>query len=336
MDVLLLIDQIVRQTTVLIAQLATTSGVRAPLSHVAGQVFTNLTKELRAQGLGNKVIADMFGMALRTYRERVRRLSESSTDRGATLWEAVLGFVRKRRSTIRAEVLQRFAADDPQSVRAVLSDLVKSGLLYRSGRGDATSYRAAEPEDPVIVDAARAEQALVDAAWVLLHQQGPTSAAQMAALLQIEQVEANEILLRLAESGRARIDGQVADSEQAPRFVVDHCVIPVGASAGWEAALLDHYQAVVTTMINKVAGKTHGAKRGAATGGSTYHFDLYEGHPHEREILDLLANYRGALTALRTQARAYPPPAGQGYRVMFYVGQDVREMTGESDTEDKS
>ncbi len=42
----LLIDSIVRQTTVLIAQLATSRGARAPVAHVANQVFLDLTREL--------------------------------------------------------------------------------------------------------------------------------------------------------------------------------------------------------------------------------------------------------------------------------------------------
>lgn len=333
-DVLLLIDQIVRQTTVLIAQLATTSGARAPLSHVAGQVFYDLTKELRAQGLGNKLIADMFGMALRTYRERVRRLSESSTERGTTLWEATLKFVEQRRIVTRADVLRRFGADDPQSVRAVLSDLVKSGLLYRSGRGDATTYRAAQLDESVLPRAAKSEQTLLDAAWVLLHQQGPTTAPEMAALLRTDQADANELLHALVEMGRARLER--IDGDHEPRFVVDHCVIPIGASAGWEAALLDHFQAVVTTMINKVAGRTDGAKRGAATGGSTYHFDLYAGHPDEAEVLNLIEALRTKLSELRNRARAYPPPSEQRYRVTFYLGQDVRDLSGETEMDVKS
>jgi hypothetical protein len=328
-DVLLLIDQIVRQTTVLIAQLATNSGGRAPLSHVAGKVFFDLTKELRAQGLGSKVIADMFGMALRTYRERVRRLSESSTDRGTTLWEATLEYVEKRGVTTRAEVLGRFSADDPESVRAVLSDLVKSGLLYRSGRGDATSYRSTRVDEPVLLRGAKSEQTLSDAAWVLLHQNGPTTAVEMASLLRVEPNEADTILTELVNIGRARIEG-FADTGRPPRFVVDHCVIPVGASAGWEAAMLDHYQAVVTTMINKVAGKPDGARRGTATGGSTYHFDLYAGHPHEREVLELLTTLRSNLTELRTRAGSHAPTPGQGYRVTFYMGQDVRDSSSET------
>jgi hypothetical protein len=70
-NVNLLIDSIVRQTTVLIAQLATASGGRPSLAHTANQVFIDLVRELKDQGVGSKVIADMFGLALRTYHDRV-------------------------------------------------------------------------------------------------------------------------------------------------------------------------------------------------------------------------------------------------------------------------
>src|SRR5882757_7754203 len=113
MNVDVLIDSIVRQTTVLIAQLATAAGVRAPLAHVANQVFVDLTKELRQQGVGQKVIADMFGMALRTYQTKVQRLSESSTYGGRSLWEATLQFIQDKGTILRADVLQRFRNDDP-------------------------------------------------------------------------------------------------------------------------------------------------------------------------------------------------------------------------------
>jgi hypothetical protein len=133
-DVLLLIDQIVRQKTVLIAQLATASGVRAPLSHVAGHVFFDLTRELRA------------GFGQHSHRRHVwpgpSHLPRARASFGGKLdgsWHDVVGggaqYVQTR-TTTRADVLRRFASDDPPSVRAVLSDLVKNGLLYRSGRGD--------------------------------------------------------------------------------------------------------------------------------------------------------------------------------------------------------
>ncbi|MBN2193717.1 MAG: hypothetical protein JW751_12940 [Polyangiaceae bacterium] len=97
MDSKLLIDSIVQQTTVLIAQLSTTAGARSPLAHVADRVFVDLVSELERQRVGKKVIADVFGLALRSYQQKVQRLGESATDRGVTLWAAVANFVAERR-----------------------------------------------------------------------------------------------------------------------------------------------------------------------------------------------------------------------------------------------
>src|ERR1041385_2422234 len=119
-NVNLLIDAIVRQTTVLIAQLATAAGARAQLAHTANQVFLDLVHELKHQGLGNKVIADMFGLSLRTYHNKVARLAESSTDRGRSLWEALLAYVQEKGPASRADVLDRFRHDDEATVRGVL------------------------------------------------------------------------------------------------------------------------------------------------------------------------------------------------------------------------
>jgi hypothetical protein len=98
MTVQVLIDSIVRQVTVLIAQLATSGGIRAPVVHLANQG-------------SRKVSADMFGMALRAYIRKVRRLSEAQTERGRPLWQAVLEFVRTEQLMSREPVLGRFEGD---------------------------------------------------------------------------------------------------------------------------------------------------------------------------------------------------------------------------------
>jgi hypothetical protein len=129
MNAQVLIDSIVRQVTVLIAQLATTGGIRAPLAHVANQVFLDLTRELEEQGVSRKVSADMFGMALRAYIRKVRRLSEAQTEQGRTLWQALLDFVRAQGLVTRERVLQRFAADGELQVTAMLRPQRQRALL---------------------------------------------------------------------------------------------------------------------------------------------------------------------------------------------------------------
>jgi len=328
-NVNLLIDNIVRQTTVLVAQLATAAGGRAPLAHVAGQVFVELVRELKAQGLGNKVIADMFGLTLRTYHDRVRRASESVTDRGSSLWEAVLGYARQRQMLSRADFLQRFRADDEASVRGVLSDLVDSGFLFRSGRGDHTTYRAASDAEASAVLASDPNAAAAGMVWVLLHQGGPRTLEELARELNLSADSVQGALTLLLGQGRCREDGE--------RYRADQCVILYGDEIGWEAALFDHFQARVTAIASKVTqGKNHAALRDA-TGGSTYHFDLYRGHPKEREVLELLSSVRERVSALRAEvdrvsalgvaggapASEAPAEAAEAYRVVFYVGQNA-------------
>src|SRR5512142_3143771 len=142
----LLIQAIVRQTTVLIAQLATSRGSRAPLAQVASQVFLDLVRELERQGVSRKVSADMFGLGLRTFQRKVQRLTESSTDRGRSLWTAILDFVPAHRRISRAEILLHFAGEDEALVRGILYELCETGLLTLSGAGPSVAY-ARTPDD---------------------------------------------------------------------------------------------------------------------------------------------------------------------------------------------
>jgi hypothetical protein len=81
----ILIDAIVQQTVVLLAQLSTTDGVRSPLSHIADEVFLDLIEQLENQKLGKKIITNMFGLTLRSYQQKVQKLSESTTQHNRTL-----------------------------------------------------------------------------------------------------------------------------------------------------------------------------------------------------------------------------------------------------------
>lgn len=327
MNVNLLIDNIVRQTTVLVAQLATAAGGRAPLAHVAGQVFIELVRELKSQGLGNKVIADMFGLTLRTYHDRVRRTSESATERGTSLWAAVLGFVRQRQTVTRAELLTRFRADDEASVRGVLSDLVDGGLLFKSGRVDHTTYRAASAAETDAILAADPERSLPSLLWVWLHQRGPTTLEELTRELNLSTDQAKHALDVALAQGRVQLD------EQGSLYRADHCVIPYGDELGWEAALFDHFQAVVTAIGSKVTRGKARSQLGEATGGSTYHFDLYRGHPSEAKVLGLLQSVREQASALRREVeRGVSPEAAEVYRVVFYAGQNVLGPDTQSET----
>src|SRR6185369_4106579 len=165
----LLIDAIVRQTTVLIAQLSTASGIRAPLAHIADQVFLELSREIEAQGISRKVAADMFGLAIRTYQKKVQRLTESASVPNRTLWQAVLDHMTTTESQTRRELLEHFRRDDPIVVGSVLNDLVSTGFVYRTGSGDATIFRIVQEHELARGRSEARREALAPLLWLFTY-----------------------------------------------------------------------------------------------------------------------------------------------------------------------
>ncbi|HEX4337672.1 MAG TPA: hypothetical protein VH062_17280 [Polyangiaceae bacterium] len=327
----LLIDAIVKQTTILIAQLATAGGTRTPLADIAGQVFADLARELQRQGVSRKVAADMFGMALRTYRRKVQRLAESQTLTGRSLWEAVYEYVGSRPVATRADVLSHFRRDDEEIVRGVLEDLVESGLVYRAGRGAQVSYRAASPSDLDYVTSADATDGADTMVWGAVYRLGPLTRDALAKQVPLPARELDACIARMIEAGqvtRAEVNG-------AAVLGAGGFVVPIGETQGWEAAVFDHFQALVTTVLAKLRMDS-GATPADLIGGSTYTLEVWEGHPFEEEALGELRGFRARLSKLREKIAEYNtrttvPDART--RVVIYGGQCVINYE-ESNNED--
>jgi hypothetical protein len=319
----LLIDAIVRQTTVLVAQLSTAAGIRAPLAHVADEVFVLLSREIEAQGVGRKVVADMFGLALRTYQKKVQRLAESVTERERTVWEAVLDFVEEHGGATRDQILERFARDGEAEVIGVLTDLVGSGLLHAAGRGATAVYGlTTDAERRLFTEAADAESK--DAiAWATIRGTPGTTTATLAHALRLGVEETREIVRRLVSEGRVSAG---AESDDVP-LTASPLVIPVGAEMGWEAAVFDHFRAVASAIAAKLRrGRTRSAEDDVV-GGQTFSFRLHEGHPHWERVRGLLSRTRAEVNALWCEVEAYnvahPFPEDVSHFVWFYLGQYV-------------
>lgn len=330
MDIRLLIDQIVRQTTVLIAQLSTQAGVRAPLATIADQVFLELTSEIERQGVGKKVVADMFGMSLRTYQRRVQRVAESVTVRDKTLWEAVLEYLETDGGRTREEVIERFRYDGEENVAAVVNDLVRSGGVYRVGRGERTIYGVTPEADLRKFVAEDGVSALAELLRVQLYRSGPSTADDLAKALRLDDQAVADALDRLVGDGEVRVD---ADG----LAVCEACMIPVGASAGWEAAVFDHYQALAKAVANKL--RTIGAESRFhdRVGGATLSFDISEHHPEAEVVLGLLEKVRADLNEVWDRVVALeseqPVPEEEKIKVTFYFGQNVEFLGEDADAQ---
>ncbi len=323
MNINLLIEAIVRQTTVLIAQLATAAGARASLAQTANHVFLNLVRELKDQGLTNSLIADMFGLSLRTYHNKMRRLSESSTERGRSLWEAVLAYIEAHRTVRRAQVMEHFSRDDETSVRSVLGDLVESGLVLQGGRGERIVYRAADPEERTLDGEDNETQAVASLVWITVARHQRVSRAALLKLLPLTEAALDQALAALGADGRVSVHEDAGETE----YRSAECVLPVGEPAGWEASVFDHYQAMVTAICSKVRSGQKRALPGEWIGGSTYGFDLTSEHPLHDEVVNFLQTTRARAGALRARVDehnrnvALDPDAS--FRVIAYVGQTV-------------
>lgn len=331
MTVEFLIQAIVHQTTILIAQLATLGGGRAPLAQLANQVFLELVRELERQGVSRKVSADMFGLGLRTYRRKIQRLSESATERGRSLWEVVLEYVRMKEGTTRADLLLRFSLDDEAQVRAVLHDLCDSGLVVSSGDGSSSSYRAPSDEELAALRNTRSSEGQDDFLVALMYREGLLSISEIAQRAQLEVGRIEQAVLKLAEMGRIR---KVEGGDEI-RYEASSLLIPLGAPAGWEAAVLDHFKAVTKTIILRLSQRSSSIDD--SIGGSTYTFDVWPGHPLENEVRGALKQVRSQLSSLRERVADYneaAKPPDQSSRVVLYVGQclieDEREELNEA------
>jgi hypothetical protein len=328
-----LIDGIVQQTTVLIAHLATAGGIRAPLARIANRVFLELAEELSRQGVKKNVIADMFGMALRTYHRRVRSVAESETEAGRTVWDAVLDFVREKQPVTASQIKDRFRHDEPSVVTGALSDLVGSGFVYRSGRGDGAVFRIAEAQDFEHASEAGRREANEYVVWLAVYRQGPVARAALLDATRLSEEQLDAALATLSADGRVE-SSRAADgsaSYRSARFDV-----PVGASQGWEAAVLDHFQAMVSAISVKLrAGRARAGQRDE-TGGATYTLDVWPGHPHEAEARGLLAEMRRRVDALRERIDSHNARAQKPARVdsvVFYAGQYVKAEVEDDDDE---
>lgn len=329
MNTKLLIDAIVHQTTVLIAQLSTAAGIRAPLAHIADQVFVELSREIEAQGVSRKVAADMFGLAIRTYQKKVQRLTESVSVRDQTLWQAVLEHLQSTGGASRRELLDQFKRDDPVVVGSVLSDLVSNGLVYKTGAGDGSVFGLTKERDLARTLREQRRESLAPVVWLLVYRSGGIRRAELREQLQLDDATLGDALSTLESQGQVQASGAGDDAT----YRAESFLVPVGDEHGWEAAVFDHFQAVVRAISSKVRNGVPRSADDHVVGGATLCFDVHDGHPYRNEVFGLLKRVRGDLNELWSRVQRHnelnPVPQEEMTEVSFYFGQCLKLPDGE-------
>ncbi len=323
MNTKLLIDGLVQQTTVLLAQLSTAAGIRAPLAHLADQVFVELSRAIEAEGVSRKVAADMFGLAIRTYQKKVQRITESLTARDQTLWQAVLEHVSRAGSITRRDLMSHFQRDDPTVLASVVADLLSSGLLCRTGSGDDATLRVAAERELREARGERDRESLEAIVWGTVYRAAGITGQELASALDVAEPELAEILASLVADGRV-----TRDTDQGrTRYAAARFLVPVSSERGWEAAVFDHFQAMVRAIAAKVRRGVPRSLPDDTIGGATLTFDVSAHHPHREEVFGMLNRVRVEANDLWNRVEQYnreqPLSDEEKLEVTFYFGQSV-------------
>lgn len=323
MNIAVLIDAVVRQTSALVAQLAMAGG-RPSLAHTSNQVFMDVVRELKQHGVGNKVIADMFGMPLRTYHDRIRRLEQKARYGGCSLWEAVLDYIQKQDAVPQADLLLRFRNEDALTLRGIIKDMVDGGYVTRSGRGPSVvlQYVSNAPQATDLEGQVNDEERRVsNLIWVVVNRLGECTPTQI-----FEQIPSHEAMVHRALNLLVR-EGKLQRTSQGlgERYLTAGCHIALRDPFGWEAAMFDHYQAVVSAMRGKLAAESRGTT--AHGGGSTYTYIVSDEHPLRAEVEGFLQEVRWRAEVLRERVAAFnrqhPEMIERPLRITTYVGQSA-------------
>jgi hypothetical protein len=205
-------------------------------------------------------------------------------------------------------------------------DLTESGLVFRSGAGKQSVYRAASEAELAELSRFSSEQGLDEWLWVVVYRQGPLSELELAQSVACPAPALSAALARLVAEGRVQ---HLADG----RLGAQDFVVPLGSARGWEAAVFDHLKSVVQTICQRLQLLEAGSTDDGKVGGSTYGFDVWPGHPCEQEVMDLLRTSRRQLGELRSRVDAYNRRVGlppEFSEVVSYVGQCVFEREGDA------
>jgi DNA-binding transcriptional ArsR family regulator len=166
----------------------------------------------------------------------------------------------------------------------------------------------------------RGTEGLDELLLALFYRDGPLTVDEIAQRAKMDRDELEATLGRLLAAGR--IDR--LERDDMTRYQASSLVIPLGASAGWEAAIFDHFKALVTTIICRLRDDRETTAMSDRVGGSTYTIDVWVGHPLADEVYESLERIRAQLSNLRERVEAFNGEheiPENNTRVVIYAGQ---------------
>lgn len=336
----ILIDALGAQFGRLVARLVLATGARPSLAHLGDLVTHHVAEAMRTGGLGPRAVADIFDSTPRTLTRRRRQ------------WTAGPARREHRRRTVRRQILDRLIAaeadgqatlpwsalDDldagPVRRTAVLAELIREGIVYRVGVGARGRIGLSRPPELLIergADDPTVPEAMV---VVALLRDEPTTVAALCRSTGLEAEVVEACLAALERDERVESVGRIRGEERVGAGARWRTVAPQvvdargdGLPDGWQTALFDHFESVVTLMASRLGDMPAPPAPRAADGAlSTYVFDVRsrDSEPIDLEASGLLSAVRRDASALRLRLdarnveRAHDVEDGE--KIVFYAG----------------
>jgi hypothetical protein len=200
---------------------------------------------------------------------------------------------------------------------------VSTGLVYRTGATESSVFGITSKLDLEHALREQRRESLLPILWAMIFRSGGMTYEALREQFPAEDASLAEALRELEAEGHVQKSGE---GEQA-LYRASTFLVPVGAQRGWEAAVFDHFQAVVRAIGAKVQRGLARSESDDVVGGATLTFDVSADHPHKDEVLGLLKQVRVEVNELwnRVQARneRHPIPDAERMEVSFYFGQSL-------------
>jgi len=207
--------------------------------------------------------------------------------------------------------------------------LCDSQLVFWTGSGSNPSYRAASDDELATLQRKLGAEGAEELVISLMYREAPLTIAEIAERAQTDVAALEEPIARLLADGRI----QHSETNGVTRYSARALVVPLGAPVGWEAAVFDHFKALVTTILSRL-NENRATALDDRIGGGTYTIDVWPGHPLEAEVFGTLARLRSTLTDMRervVQFNADQPLPPAHTRVVIYAGQCLIHEEGDSE-----
>lgn len=325
-----LVEKLVPLVAELFATLAAQDPLKMSFADIAGKTLLDMVEVMQRDGMSQETIAATLGMTIGGFRTKLKKLRDvyrSSEPpagglRSRTLLEQVFAFIDETARTSGKDVpyiaiADRFPGVHDDTLRGVLKFLVGYELLETLGRGQRRRYRVATRR--------MSQDSGLPEVSVLLFREGPMTLEQLCKRSHRSEAQCLPLLEQLRQDGSLE---EIETPNGSTLYRVSDYHIPVGMTAGYEVAILDHVTAMCAAVCKKVRLGRHQATSADLHGGTTFSFDVPIGHPLEAEIAGFLAGARVQMEGWLEQSRKLHVTERERplRRITIYTGQMVEDV----------